>query len=373
MTADLVAPFMTALENSPGNLSLLAQAGRRVFGYFCTYTPIELVDACGWVPVRIAGGPGSLEKSYTRVPDFICPYMKRALEKGLNGEYDYLSGIIDGYTCDAACGVANIWADTIGGDLFRVLPLPYRDSSASRRFYREVLGERVDDLSRLGGHVCQDSLSTAIDVRERIGEMIRAFYDLRYDGCLPLNTVELWTVVQAGFTLPPETYRDLLEDLLIRVAAAPVPERPGVPVMVSGSLIESVTVPEEIEACGGRVVADDLCTGIRAFSQFSSNGEDPFERLMDRHFNRIECASRSRAEKRLVLIRNLVKRSGARGVLFVLPKFCTPHLADIPLLSKELKKAGVPALLVEMDENWQMQGAVRTRLEAFFEMLDSVC
>ena len=112
MTTDLVAPFKTALDNGSQTLSDIARDGRRVFGYFCTYTPIELVDACGWVPIRISGGPGPLEKSYTRVPDFICPYMKRSLEKALNGEYSYLSGIIDGYTCDAACGVANIWADT---------------------------------------------------------------------------------------------------------------------------------------------------------------------------------------------------------------------------------------------------------------------
>ena len=108
MAADLVEPFKATLDSSSEMLSGLAHSGRRIFGYFCTYTPIEVVDACGWIPVRISGGPGPLEKTYSRVPDFICPYMKRSLEKALNGEYDYLSGIIDGYTCDAACGIANI-------------------------------------------------------------------------------------------------------------------------------------------------------------------------------------------------------------------------------------------------------------------------
>ncbi|MCP3892607.1 MAG: 2-hydroxyacyl-CoA dehydratase, partial [Desulfobulbaceae bacterium] len=146
-------------------------------------------------------------------------------------------------------------------------------------------------------------------------------------------------------------------------------QRPGVPVLVSGSLIESAAVLETVETCGGLVVADDLCTGLRAFGQASSAGNPPFDRLMDRHFNRVHCASRVRAEDRLAEIRNLLERSGARGVLFVVQKFCTPHLSDYPHLSAELKKNGIPVLLAEMDENWQTRGQFETRLEAFFEML----
>ncbi|MEZ4577583.1 MAG: 2-hydroxyacyl-CoA dehydratase family protein [Desulfobacterales bacterium] len=41
------------------------------------------------------------EKAFQHVPDFICPYMKRALEKSLTGDYDFLSGLVQGYSCDA--------------------------------------------------------------------------------------------------------------------------------------------------------------------------------------------------------------------------------------------------------------------------------
>jgi benzoyl-CoA reductase/2-hydroxyglutaryl-CoA dehydratase subunit BcrC/BadD/HgdB len=373
MAADLVKPFEDALDSSPETLAGLARDGCRVFGYFCTYTPIELVDACGWIPVRISGGPGSLEKATSRIPDFICPFMKRSLEKALDGEYRYLSGIIDGYTCDAACGTANIWADTIGGDLFRVLPLPYNDSPEARLFLREVLAELVDDLGKLGAEFSEQALAAAIETRERIGRTISALYELRYERRLPLGAGELWTVIQAGFGLPPGRYQALLADLFEAVKAAEGPLPTGVPILVSGSLIESAAVMETIETSGGTVVADDLCTGLRAFSPPPAGKAAPFDRLMDRHFNRVPCPSRVRAEDRLARIRGLLDRSGARGVLFVVQKFCTPHLADYPFLSTELKKEGIPVLLVEMDENWQTQGQFETRLEAFFEMLNNVC
>ncbi len=369
MAADLVKPFRAALDRSSETLTGFAHGGRRIFGYFCTYTPIEIVDACGWIPVRISGGPGPLEKSYARVPDFICPYMKRSLEKALNGEYAYLSGIIDGYTCDAACGIANIWADTIGGDLFRVLPLPYNDTPEARRFYRAVLAELVGALGKLGADFSEPALAQAIGTREHIGRLVNTLYDLRYEQRLPLGAGQLWSVIQAGFGLPPETYLELLKDLHAALKAADILQRPGVPVLISGSLIESADVLDTVETCGGLVVADDLCTGSRAFGQASSAESPPFDRLLDRHFNRVHCASRVRAEDRLTVIRNLLDRSGARGVLFVVQKFCTPHLADYPLLSTELKNEGIPVLLAEMDENWQTLGQFETRLEAFFEML----
>ncbi len=67
---------------------------------------------------------------------------------------------------------------------------------------------------------------------------------------------------------------------------------------------------------------------------------------MDRHFNRVHCASRVRAEDRLAMIRNLLDRSGARGVLFVVQKFCTPHLAVIPA------KAGIQGLFLFFLESY---------------------
>ena len=86
MSADLVEPFKATLDSSSETLSGLAHSGRRIFGYFCTYTPIEVVDACGWIPVRISGGPDPPEKPCSRVPDFMSPYMKRFLENALSGE-----------------------------------------------------------------------------------------------------------------------------------------------------------------------------------------------------------------------------------------------------------------------------------------------
>jgi len=84
---------------------------------------------------------------------------------------------------------------------------------------------------------------------------------------------------------------------------------------------------------------------------------------------RFPCPSRSLVEDRIAPIRGLISRSGIRGVIFLFQKFCTPHLADYPVLVEEIKKEGVPTLLIEMEEAGVTEGQLKTRFEGFFEMI----
>jgi benzoyl-CoA reductase/2-hydroxyglutaryl-CoA dehydratase subunit BcrC/BadD/HgdB len=143
----------------------------------------------------------------------------------------------------------------------------------------------------------------------------------------------------------------------------------GIPVLVSGSLVEQMWVFDLLEAAGGYVVADDLCSGYRFCEPADGEGNDPMERLIDRNIHHFPCPARSNIEDRLPRIVDRVERSDARGVIFLLQKFCTPHLADYPAISLELRNRDIPVLLVEMDESGNIEGQLKTRFEAFFEMV----
>ena len=70
-----------------------------------------------------------------------------------------------------------------------------------------------------------------------------------------------------------------------------------------------------------------------------------------------------------MLLRELVERANAKGVLFLPQKFCTPHLADHPILVEDLRAAGIPSTVIELDETSINEGQIRTRVQAFVEML----
>jgi len=377
-----IEPFIETLSLDTLRLKSLKQSGKKILGYFCTYSPIELAHAAGFLPIRIMGGRGTISAADLVSPAFVCPYIRRALEKGLRHEYDFLSGIIQGYTCDVACGVTKIWEQNIGGELFHTIPLPYNDNPEARLFFRAALRELIDKMQAIGGRFNDASLEKSLDLYREIREIALELYSMRYDRRMPLTASQFHSVVLAGFYVPPEDYRRMISELLSEIRNAPdVIARPSgrgnprsgdsIPIMVSGSLVEEPAVLDLLENSGGKVVADDLCTGLRNFQPPSGQGGDPIEQLIDRYMNRMPCPARSRAEDRAVVLARLIERSGARGVVFLLQKFCTPHLADHPFIQAELKKKGIPSTMIEMDEAGINEGQMRTRFEAFFEMLGS--
>jgi benzoyl-CoA reductase/2-hydroxyglutaryl-CoA dehydratase subunit BcrC/BadD/HgdB len=367
-----IEPFIETLSLDNLKLKTLKQSGKKILGYFCTYSPIELVHAAGFLPIRIMGGRGTVSAADLVSPAFVCPYIRRALEKGLRHEYDFLSGIIQGYTCDVACGVTKIWEQNIGGELFHTIPLPYNDNPEARLFFRAALRELIGKMQAIGGRFNDASLQKSLELYKEIREIALELYNMRYDRRMPLTASQFHSVVLAGFYVPPEEYRCMISELLSEIRNAPSPDiGDSVPIVVSGSLVEEPGVLDLLEDSGGKVVADDLCTGLRNFQPPSGQGGDPIERLIDRYMNRLPCPARSRAEDRAVVLTRLIERSGARGVVFLFQKFCTPHLADHPFIQAELKKKGIPSTMIEMDEAGINEGQVRTRFEAFFEMLGS--
>ena len=64
------------------------------------------------------------------------------------------------------------------------------------------------------------------------------------------------------------------------------------------------------------------------------------------------------------------KEAGADGILFWYLKFCEPDAFDRPQLMKRLAREGIPSTVVELELSMKSFDAVRTRINAFCEMLE---
>jgi benzoyl-CoA reductase/2-hydroxyglutaryl-CoA dehydratase subunit BcrC/BadD/HgdB len=70
-------------------------------------------------------------------------------------------------------------------------------------------------------------------------------------------------------------------------------------------------------------------------------------------------------------IGGLLDRSGARGVILHVLKFCEPELFDVPVLRRAFAGRGVPVLYLEGELEAGLSGQVVTRVEAFVEMISA--
>ncbi len=363
------ATFTAAYCSATDRLRELHAAGSGMIGYFCAYTPVEIIHAAGFIPVRIFGSREPSGDAGLLLPGFICPYMRTAMEAGMRGEYDFLSGLVQGYSCDAACGASNIWRDDILKGVFHLLPLPYNDSTASREFLRSALTELTEKLNAAGGAFSETSLASSMELYRRVREAMLRLYARRQHNEPGLSATDFYSIVLAGFSLPPEEFLEMITAAESPQADEGPAQPDGTPVMVSGSVIDNPLIFGAVEKAGGRIAADDLCTGYRAFYPADGRGGDPVGRLIDRCMRRPPCPSRSRASERAPLIAQMARDSGAGGVIFLLQKFCTPHLADYPVLSEELKKSGIPCTVIELEHTGALDAQAVNRIESFIEML----
>lgn len=364
-----VLPFVESVLLRESRLKDAASKGKKVIGYFCTYTPVELIHAAGFIPVRIWGGARSVQKAYSLVPSFICPYMRLSLEGALEGEFQFLSGIVQGYTCDVACGVVNIFRENFGMEMVHNLALPYNDNRDARQFLGSGLKELREKLTRMGGVVTEASLEESVALYEEIRSILSGLFAMQSQGSCPLSSADLSAVVNSYFVTPPREFLDMIRALEGHLSDADPCRPEGIPVVVSGSVLEDDSALAVMEGSGFRIAADDLCTGRRGFLPAAGRGQSPMERMVDRLMNRLPCPSRSHPRDRIPGLLNLVEESGAKGVIFLFQKFCTPHLADHPRVAQALKEAGIPSMAIEIDEYGLIKAQVATRLETFSSML----
>ncbi|MBA4366748.1 MAG: hypothetical protein C0403_03830 [Desulfobacterium sp.] len=319
-------PFISIMKNYPEQLLDLVAEGRKFIGYFCTYTPIEVIHASGFVPIRLLGGSGPVEKAYSLVPDFICPYMKRTLEKALAGKFDFLSGVIQGYTCDVACGLVNIWKEHTSGDIFATVPLPYNDTPAGRNFFKAEIDNLIKRLNNAGGTFSMSALINSIELYGNIRRHLMSLYKDGYAGRLPLSAEELHYIGLASTITPPETFLDMLRTLSSSIEDTPLTIRSeGMPVLISGSLIE-----------------------------------DPL----------VSCVS---IERRKEMVLNACREYKIDGVVMHRNKSCVPiTLGQMDIKRTLEKELGIPSVIIDADHMDARNFSVaqfQARADAFMEML----
>jgi benzoyl-CoA reductase/2-hydroxyglutaryl-CoA dehydratase subunit BcrC/BadD/HgdB len=147
----------------------------------------------------------------------------------------------------------------------------------------------------------------------------------------------------------------------------------GVPVLLSGNLLNPRGLLSILERAGARVVWADLCNGDRPFTaEAPVTGADRpriLRELAARYLERHPCARMADGERRYRLLVERARECGALGVIYASLKFCDSYLYDFPRLRERLRREEIPVLRLESDYADGHAGQLLTRVEAFLEMI----
>ena len=141
-------------------------------------------------------------------------------------------------------------------------------------------------------------------------------------------------------------------------------------IFLSGGVCNHPDIYTVIEDAGGLVVGDDLCTGSRSFDGLIDAKAEPVAAIAERLLERVVCpAKHAGLTGRADHLVRLTREKRAQGVVFFLLKFCDPHAFDYPYLKEALDREGIPSIAVEVEDRLPADGQLRTRFEAFIEMI----
>ena len=343
------------------------QRGRSVMGTLCSHVPVEIFHAFGVLPIRLWGQAEEIGRADVLLQTYICPPVRHLMALGLSGRYDFLDGLIHTYCCDATCGLFNIWRRNRKPRFSRMVSLPYQATEEAVDYAVAEFRGLIDALAAFTGKpFSEEALARSIRLYEEARGLLRDLYRLKQEGeAIPYR--EIYRQNLMFQRLPIERFIPLCREYRPRAAAAVSANH--IRILLSGSVVADEQILERIEELGGRIVADDMCLGLRLLQgQVAENG-DPVRALAAFYLERPPCASRADLPSRRRCLLSTIASAGVEAVIFIHQKFCDPHLSDHPLLKKTLEDQGIPQLQFEL-EGEGMTAQVQTRLEGFFEMLE---
>ena len=340
-------------------------------GFFCPYVPEELVHASGAFAFRLMSTPVKMSHVQAHLPPNCCHLVKSSLESLLQGELDFLKGIVFSHTCDTMQGLAEIWA------LQKRIPLQFNlmipshfDSELSRPYLKAELERFKNFLDSSVGKITPQNLGASIQLFNRIREKLQEIYIRRPKSYTQISGADFARIIRAGYLMDRQRYLDLLDELLTGLPEKTEEPENRVPVYLAGNMTHSDSYFSLIEEAGAIVVQDDLCSGTRFLRLMVPEDTDPIEGLTSRYFNSFLCPTQHNgAHAHIETLLREVEKSGAKGVIFLFYKYCESHFFDYPDLKQALESKGIPTLLLEVEDPSYSIGQLKIRVQAFVEML----
>lgn len=327
-----------------------------IVSWFCTYTPLEIVDAAGLTPARRFGDPASLESSDTLLHPAICPYVRACLAEELAADGPHHAVFVN--SCDGMRRLYDAWRDRFSDDLVYLMDLPRNAGESGER----LLAEEFRRLARVLAEASGTEVTAA-----RLREAARAREERRL------------AYLAGAEGMGGEARLRLAMDFHSpRPGSAPAAGKregaaDGVPLLLTGNLLNPAGLVASLDRAGARVAWIDLCNGDRAFvASTVPQGEDlgsMFGSLARKYLERHPCARMADGGRRRDLLVETVRAVGAGGVIYASLKFCDAYLYDFPQVQARLESEGIPALRLESDYADGHTGQLLTRIEAFLEML----
>jgi len=297
------------------------------------------------------------------------------MEFALRGVYNDLEAVIIPAPCDTLKSIGQDWLYSIPQVKPILLVYPQLRKIEGGVQYLKTEFQRVkkeiEDIAK--ETITDEALTRSIEIYNAHRAALRHFTELA-----PLYPVTITPsirhlVIKSGFFMEKSLNTALVNALIEELLQQPAEKSNSKKVILTGIIAEPNGLLDLFQENGLTVVGDDLAHESRLFRTDVPAGNDPLIRLA-RQWSLIEGCSLAYdpEKKRGAMIIDLARETQAEGIILCMMKFCDPEEFDYPILNTEFKQAKIPTLYLELDQQVQSLEQLRTRIQGFAEMLDSL-
>jgi len=364
----------------------LKAEGKKIIGYLHLYPVLEMLTALDLVPYSMFGDMREpITKADAALPTMVCPFLRSLLDLGLKGKYDFLDGVVMAHMCEVGEKLAHVWRTYIDLPYSYFIDTPHTTYRASLNHHKEQLKEFKKSLEEFTGkELSQERLREAIRLHNEQRALVRELYELKKPDPPLISGTETIRILIALMSIPVQEGNDLLRQVISEVKQGDhAPEKKSARLLIWGSMMDNTALVEMIESAGANVVMDDIWVGSQAYFPDVEPTDDPLDGLVHRYLEELKCPRTFPATsvdstkkvymedlgRRFRYIKDYAERWNANGVILETIRYCDIHGYDVPALRDYLDSIGLPNTHIEWDYSEAALAPLRTRIQAFTEVI----
>lgn len=356
-------------------------AGKKVIGTFCVFVPEEIVLAADAIQVGLCAGAEAGKESAEKIlPRNTCALIKSFVGFKLSRLCPYLEScdlVVGETTCDGKKKAYEVFADYAP---VYVMEIPQMKNACDRDLWKSEILRFKDKIEEVTGtSITAPKLREAIDVVNKRRKVLQRLNRLRTASPVPISGRDVLLVNQISFYDDPIRFTENISKLCdeieeqVRAGSGIVPkETPRL--MLSGCpmAVPNWKLPYIVESSGAVIVGEESCIGTRNIRDLVDTNGDSLDRLIDLladRYMKIDCACFTPNVERLDHIASMAKELNVDGVIHYGLSFCQPYAMEAFKVEKALKDVNIPMLSIETDYSMEDVEQLKTRVEAFVEMV----
>jgi benzoyl-CoA reductase/2-hydroxyglutaryl-CoA dehydratase subunit BcrC/BadD/HgdB len=312
------------------------------------------------------------------LPQVICPFARAQVGERLlkeNPYYTMLDMVVAPITCQHLKKVIDTWEYFGELEIFK-LGVPHQHGDS---FYLEYFRSRLAVMQEklqvfTGNPITYENMIEAIGLYNKLRGLLRNISLMRRNSSLPVSGLDFIKLNHASFYADPVFMVDTLEAVYTELHDKQPSLRKNVPrILLTGPNLGygDYKIAELVEETGGDIAVEELCEGMRYYWHDIKVQSDLVESFVSGYLvDRVPCAfMRYSTGKRLDFLLDLIKEFQIDGVIWYELLACETYDSESYFFAEKMAEHNIPMLVLESDYGTADTGQIKTRIEAFMEIV----